>query len=140
MDIKKLSTSFVSAFFIASCAAPAHQRTPEENLFTDLALAMCMGSAFENEAVKDDFNKSANGYIQRGNLPIEALDEIRNLINTWLLKDYSSKHGGQVQSAKCLDLRHSSELAEIYKKHDPCKSRGNWLDPSEYKTQCASSN
>ena len=83
-----------------------------------------------------DFNKSANGYMQRGNMPIEAFEALRSSVDTWLSKDYPSKNGGQVNSAKCFDFYSSEDLAKLFTKYNPCASKASWLDKEEYEKQC----
>lgn len=70
--------------------------------------------------------------MARGNVALEAYEELRKVVDSWLAKDFPSKHGGQVQSAKCIAMYNSQELSELFKKYDPCASKTSWLDPSEY--------
>ena len=107
------------------------------NLFENYALAICLGSAFEDDQVRADFNKAASGYMERGHLPIEAYEELRGAVQVWLQKDYPSKRGGQVNSAKCFDFYRSRDLAELFEKHDPCRSKRGWLDMDEYTENCS---
>ncbi len=137
MDTKRLTISLILTFCLLSCATSPTSKSNEEALFYNYSLAVCLGSAFEDKIVKSDFNKSANGYMERGNMPIEAYEELRASANRWLEKDYPSKNGGQVNSSKCFDFYKSKELFDIFKKYDPCKSKDNWLDPNQYTQQCS---
>lgn len=134
MDLKKL---VLCACFsqLAACSA-AHLGQQESRYYSNYALAVCLGSAFDDESVKSDFNKAANGYMERGNMPIEAFEELRLVVDAWLAKDYPSKHGGQVNSAKCIDFYNSDELGELFKKYNPCLSKEGWLSEQDFSKSC----
>lgn len=137
MDTKRLTILLFLTSFLLSCATSPATKSNEEALFYNYGLAVCLGSAFEDKIAKADFNKSANGYMERSNMPIEAYEELRASANRWLEKNYPSKSGGQVNSAKCFDFHKSKEIFDIFKKYDPCKSKDNWLDLNQYKQQCS---
>ncbi len=138
MDVKRLV--LLSLFvLISACTTSAGIVNQERLYFSNYALAICLGSSFKAEDVKADFNKSANGYMERGNIPIEAFEELRGLVDTWLEKNYPSKHGGQINSAKCFDLYHSSELTSLFEKYDPCGTKDSWLSSDDYEKSCKSS-
>lgn len=125
--------------FLASttaCATGKNIPQKEKLNFKNYALAVCLGSAFKSDETTSDFNKSANGYMERGNMSLEAYEELRDLVDKWLVKNYPSKHGGQVNSAKCFDLYHSSELTKIFNQYDPCHSKENWISEEDYKESC----
>ena len=119
MDTKRLTIPLILTSFLLSCATSPAKKSNEEVLFYNYSLAVCLGSAFEDIIVKSDFNKSANGYMERGNMPIESYEELRASVNRWLEKDYPSKNGGQVNSAKCFDFNKSKELIDVFKRYDP---------------------
>ena len=135
MDLKRLIPIAVM-IFAAACSPTPIKKQQEKSYFSNFALAICLGSAFDDDSVKSDFNKAANGYMERGNMPIEAINEMRGLVDSWLKKDYPSKHGGQVNSAKCFDFYHSEELAQLFKKYDPCKSEKGWLSKEDFNKAC----
>lgn len=135
MDVKRLALAIISVIGVGCTAVPGHDSTEYEN-FKNFAMAICVGSAFSDEAVKADFNKSASGFMERGNMPLNAYEDLRNLVDRWLNKDYPSKHGGQVNSAKCFGLVGSQELAQLYDKHDPCDSEEGWLSRESFEESC----
>lgn len=139
MVIKKLITLTLLSF-ILSCSQNNFKNTSEENNFLNYALSICLGSAFENEITKSDFNKSANGFMERGNMPLEAYEELRTLVDIWLQKNYPSKHGGQVNSAKCIDFYVSNDVQLVFGKYNPCKSKGSWLNEEDFSRSCTSTN
>lgn len=136
MDFKKLAV-LGPLLLVCSCSSVAEKPVgAEQGGFKKYAAAVCFGSAFDDDAVKADFNKAANGYMERGNMPLEAYEELRALVNSWLQKDYPSKHGGQMQSAKCFALYDSAELQSLYEKHNPCASEEGWLSSADYNEAC----
>lgn len=136
MDFEKLAF-LGSLLFVSSCASMTEKDMSSENeSFEKYAAAICFGSAFDSDAVKADFNKAANGFMEQGNMPLEAYEELRLLVKGWLQKDYPSKHGGQVQSAKCFDLIDSAELQLLFETYNPCSSREDWLSETDYNRAC----
>lgn len=114
MDIKRLKL-IVLTVFLASCATVERGVKSEEgSLLKNYGLAVCLGAAFESDELGRDVNKSANGYMERGSLPLEAYEAVREAANEWLQRDYPSKHGGQVKSAACIDFYNSAELEAIF--------------------------
>jgi len=108
----------------------------ENELFHNFAYSICIGSAFDTQEVKSDANRSANAYIQFGNISIEAYEEIRNKVDSWLKKEYKSKSGKSLQVMKCIDFINSGEVEKVFSKYDPCKNKENWLDAEEYDKRC----
>ena len=138
MDVKRLGL-IIAVLQVVACASAPKVDNEEKNNFRNYALSVCVGAAFADDQVKADFNKSANGYMERGHMPIEAYEELRGAVQTWLQKDYPSKHGGQVNSAKCIDFYQSLQVAELFDKYDPCKSSESWLSEDDYKSSCLQS-
>lgn len=136
MDIKRLIPT-ACFLLMQGCTSAQNQENMELTNFRSYALATCLGAAFKDPAVQSDFNKAANGFMERGHMSLEAYEELRAVNLTWLEKDYPSKHGGQVNSAKCFDLFKSPEVLNLYNKHDPCLLVNEWLDPNEFKEACS---
>ncbi|MGN0920192.1 MAG: T6SS amidase immunity protein Tai4 family protein [Cellvibrio sp.] len=119
------------------CATVQPENTKEFENFRNYALGVCLGAAFPGSEVASDVNKALNGYLDRGNMSLEAYDEIRVFTQVWLAKDYSSKSGTQIQSMKCFDFSASDDVVSIYKKYDPCKSKQAWLDGACFVEACS---
>lgn len=134
MDFKKLA--FFILILISSSCAVSEDKTLEMNRFNDYALLICYGSAFNDSEVKQDFNRGANGVMEDSNISLDAYEELRILISNKLEENYPSKHGGQVQSLKCLDLIKNPAFHEIFNKFNPCKNKDSWLDESAYESSC----
>lgn len=140
MDIRQL-TSGVLIIALAGCTTSPtpspQQEQPELRMFRHYALAICLGAAFKDTPVTSDLNKAANGYFERGNMPLEAYEELREISGSWLEKDYPSKHGEQVNSAKCFDFAQSLQITTLYEKYNPCRREDDWLDPQAFIEACA---
>lgn len=136
MGIKKL-TIILACIFTCSCAFK-HDINPvlEQTAFKKFTLSICLGTAFKEKGIKSDANKAANSYRIKGNMPPEAINDSRELVDNWLKRNYLSKSGDQIQIMKCIDLYESKELLNMYKKYTPCNNKKNWYDPEDYKRQC----
>ncbi len=108
----------------------------EESNFFKYTLAICFGLAFEDDVVRADFNRAANGIMERSHIPLESYEELRDVIGVQLKKDYKSKHGGQIQSLKCFDLMREDSVKTIFEKYNPCKNKGGLIEESEYIESC----
>ncbi len=125
MVVKKL-VLLLLVIKLVSCSSPTQKMfSAEERNFYNFAYTICVGSAFEDLAVKGDAGRSANGYIQFGNIELDAYQELRERVNFWLAKEYKSKQGGSLQLMKCNDFYHSGEIQEIYLRYDPCKNKSS---------------
>ena len=140
MDISKLiAVLFLLAISNQSLADKHPFKTAnEETLFRNFSLAICTGMAYEkfSKEIATDTGKAATGYREYSHIDLQAYEESRKLVNKWLKKDYQSKHGGQIDIMKCIDLYNSKELIRLFKRFDPCKNRGAWLDAKEYQQRC----
>ena len=136
MGTKKLILIFSSILSCSCAVKQINQTAQEEIIFKKFTLSICLGSAFEAKEMKYDANKAANAYRIRGNMPAEAIDESRKLVDKWLNKSYLSKSGEQIQVMKCIDLYESNDLLNIYKKYSPCNNKKNWYDSEDYIRQC----
>lgn len=140
MGIKKLTISFILMLITASCSAGTHsfKNASERTLFRNFTLSVCIGMAYEGESEKlsSNINKAASGYREYGNISLDAYEEARSVIRVWLKKDYSSKHGGQIELMKCIDLYNHIDLDKIFNKYNPCDSKESWLDQDDFKLRC----
>lgn len=140
MDIKKLISILALSMLSNIALAETHlfKNASEEILFRNFTLAICTGMAYEKESkqLATDVGRSASGYREFSHIDLEAYEESRKLVSKWLAKDYQSKHGGQIDLMKCIDLYNSKELKDLFIKYDPCKNRDAWLDEKEYMKKC----
>lgn len=135
MDAKGI-ISIIGLMHLTACAVQQVNNSAELKKFRNYALGSCLGTAFSGTDAAADLNKTLNAYIEFGNMPLEAYEELRELNKVWLSKDYSSKHGGQINSMKCFDLYDSAQLLELYKKYDPCGSKGAWMSGASFEEAC----
>lgn len=135
MDVKKLVVITVFMYLTACAVQPVNEGIELKN-FRNYALSACLGAAFSETEAAADFNRALNGYMEFGNMTLEAYEELRNLTKIWLAKNYLSKHGGQINSMKCFDLHDSEQVLELYKKNDPCASKEAWMDGASFEEAC----
>ncbi len=125
---KIVNISRVFLLLMVSCSNSAGQITKEKIGFENYAILSCIGMTFDqSESLVNDVNSALNGYMQKGHMPLEAYEELRELAKVWMNKDYPRKSGGQVHSAKCMDFFRSEEFQSIYNKYDPCELRDSSL-------------
>ncbi len=140
METKKLIVIFILALLSLSCSSHEHiyKVSSEEVLFKNFTLAVCLNMAYgeSSEKLLREAAYAASGYREFSNVSLDAYDEVRNEIKKWLKKDYPSKHGGQIDIMKCIDLQNSSRIKNIFSKYDPCKTRASWLDEKNYQVKC----
>jgi len=140
MGIKKLIISFTLMLITVFCSAGTHpfKNASEKRLFRNFSFSVCIGMAYEGESEKlsSNVNKAANGYREFGNISLDAYDEARSIIQKWLKKDYRSKHGGQIELMKCIDLYNHIDLVNIFNKYNPCNSKDSWLDDNDFNLRC----
>ena len=135
MDTKKLTLTLL-LFSLTACGSQPTKMVKEELYFKNFGIAVCFASSFKIDELTEDLSKAGNGYIQRGNVSLDAYDKLRGLAKLWQKKDYPSKQGGQVKSAKCIDFYNSDDLHQLYLKYTPCKSKKGWWDKDDYIKSC----
>ena len=136
MDAKGIIL-IIGLMHLTACAVQPVNDSAELKNFRNYALGSCLGAAFSGADLAADLNKTLNAYIEFGNMPLEAYEELRELNKVWLAKDYPSKHGGQINSMKCFDVYDSAQVLELYKKYDPCKSKDMWIDNASFERACS---
>jgi hypothetical protein len=129
--------SIIGLMYLTACAVRPVNDSAELKNFRNYVLGSCLGAAFSGTDAAADLNKALIAYMELGNMPLEAYQELRELNKVWLEKDYSSKHGRQVNSMKCFDMYNSAQVLELYKKYDPCKLKDAWMDRASFEKACA---
>ncbi|QTF07919.1 type VI secretion protein [Brenneria izadpanahii] len=103
---------------LAILSTPAFGRvdyTPEEYL-KNYALSICLAQGYHSEEVKNDAAAVASGYLEFGDYSLEAHTATRNLAREFLAKQYDSKSGEPMITAKCIDFYHSEKLRDLMSK------------------------
>ncbi len=85
--------------------------------FKNYALSTCVADGFQSEEVVKDAAAAARGYLELGDLPLEAHTEATLLGRKFLAREYKSISGGKLTLMKCLDFYHSKELDQLSKKY-----------------------
>ncbi|AKJ31978.1 hypothetical protein AAW51_5287 [Caldimonas brevitalea] len=79
-------------------------------------MSRCFAQAFPETAVKDDANDTASGYLEYGNQPIEAYNELDILVGKYVARKYAGVAKSDFNTMKCIDLFHSKELDQLASK------------------------
>ncbi|HHF3143311.1 hypothetical protein AB6E05_16330 [Vibrio alginolyticus] len=81
------------------------------------ALSMCLSNFYQKGELYSDAIKAMQGYREYSNLPLEAFHELIPLLEGADLRLYSSKKGGKVEIAYCIDFAQSSKILSIFNIH-----------------------
>jgi len=116
MDLKIILITFL--FILNSCAFAKNNQNVgnSEKNFKNYALSTCLANGYKSKEVISDAAAAARGYLEFGDLPLEAHTEATLLGRNFLKKTYKSKSGAKLTLMKCLDFIHSHELEAIYNK------------------------
>lgn len=85
--------------------------------FKNYALCTCIADGFQSEEVVKDAAAGARGYLEFGDLSLEAHTDAVKLGRQFLGKEYKSKTGGNLVMMKCVDFYHSKELDTLANRH-----------------------
>ncbi len=116
MDLKIISIIFL--FFLNGCTVAKNTEEIDNNKrnFKSYALSTCLADGYKSKEVTVDAAAAAGGYLEFGELPLEAYTEATLLGREFLKKTYKSKSGAKLTLMKCLDFFHSQELEAIFQK------------------------
>ena len=89
---------------------------PQE-IFRDYALTECLALAFPE--IGPEANAAANGYVQYGDGPVDAYDDVARLARDYLRRDYPSQTRAKLSIMKCIDFSRSAEVAGIIQQKIP---------------------
>ena len=81
------------------------------------ALSTCLADGYKSEEVVKDAAAAARGYLEFGELPLEAYTEATLLGRKFLSKEYKSMSGEKLILMKCIDFYNSKELDRLAKKY-----------------------
>ncbi len=113
------------AFVFSMATAPADverfvaRKYSQADLLRNYALARCLSQAFPGSPLDPDASASAAGYLERGSVSADAYAEIAKLADEFLVHKYLSLSGQPLQTMKCIDLFHSSDLDRIVRRFSP---------------------
>lgn len=115
----------VIALVVSVATAPAGGDGPvvrkysQADLLRNYALARCLSQAFPGSPLAPDASASAAGYLERGSVSADAYGEIAKLADEFLAHKYPSLSGQALQTMKCIDLFHSSDLDRVVRRFAP---------------------
>jgi hypothetical protein len=110
------ATLGVLLFFLMAHGAFA-QNSPirgysQKILLKNWALSRCLAQVLPEGSAKDDANATAGGYLEFGNQPIEAYEDLSKLVDKYVALHYAGSVKSDFNTMKCIDLFHSKELEE----------------------------
>lgn len=121
--LKLVAIALVGSALVTGCAtagtsAPAAASGDEEaSLLTRYTLSQCLAAAYPDTTIERDARAASGGYLEFGNLPIEAYEEATALAREAAARTYNGKHGEPLHAMKCLDLLDSPELEGLLDRH-----------------------
>jgi hypothetical protein len=80
------------------------------------ALCTCIADGFESKEVIKDAAAGARGYLEFGDLPLDAYTQATLLGRDFLKREYKSMTGQKLVLMKCIDFYNSKELNELAKR------------------------
>jgi len=117
MDVKVILS--ILLLLLTGCAS-AQADKPNysgKEYFKNYALSTCIADGYQSQEIASDAAAAARGYLEFGDLSLEAHTEATLLGREYLKKEYKSKSGAALVLMKCIDFYHSDELEALYKKH-----------------------
>ena len=106
--------SLVSAGF--ACAGEPVMRS-ETDILKSYAFSQCIARAYPNTKIAADAKAASAGYMEFGNISIEAYSEAVSLAQKTLKKSYRGKRGEPLHVMKCVDFMFSAELALLVEQY-----------------------
>ncbi len=116
MDLKIISIILLLLLNGCAVAKNVQEIDNSKRNFKNYALSTCLADGYKSKEVISDAAAAARGYLEFGELPLEAHTEATLLGRKFLKKTYKSKSGAKLTLMKCLDFVHSQELETIFQK------------------------
>jgi uncharacterized protein YceK len=118
MDTKMISVVF--AIILTGCASVSttNKKYSPMQYLKNYALCTCIADGFESNEVIRDAAAGARGYLEFGELPLEAYTEATLLGRKFIEKEYKSITGEKLILMKCIDYYNSKELNELAKRYE----------------------
>lgn len=117
--MKKIAHTFFAVAALnsqLSCAQPAPSvQYSQKTLLKNWTLSRCLAQA-GGGSFKADASASASAYLEFGKQPLEAYEQLSELIEKRLDGTYRGSIESRFDTMKCIDLFHSPELDELTSK------------------------
>jgi len=96
----------------AGCASAQKAAIPDQRatVLKNWALSRCLAHAFEGDPAGQDAAVSAAAYLEQGDSPIEAYEDLEKLAKSFAAKPYNGSVPGEYKTMKCIDLYVSPDL------------------------------
>ncbi len=100
---------------LTGCASaePAGKTFTPIQYFKNYAFSTCVADGYQSEEVTKDAAAAARGYLELGELPLEAHTQATLLGRKFLSADYKSMSGAKLTLMKCIDFYHSKALDQL---------------------------
>jgi hypothetical protein len=89
----------------------------QRDLLKNWALSVCFAKITEDAKTEEDASATASAYLEFGEQPLEAYDEIEELVKKYVNRKYGGSIPSEFNTMKCIDLFHSAELDDLVTKH-----------------------
>jgi hypothetical protein len=112
--------AFVAVILVASAAfCQKRPKYTAVQYLKNYALSTCVADGFRTGDVFKDAAASARGYMELGDLAMEAHTEATTLGRKFLAQEYKSASGTSLTMMKCIDFYNSVELETLAQRYAP---------------------
>ena len=101
----------------ANAAGSATSSYSQKALFKNWSLSRCIAKAYPNGPIVDDAEITAAAYLELSDVPIEAFDEVKRLVDKYLARPYDGSVKSPYHTMKCIDLFYGKELDALWRKY-----------------------
>ena len=110
MDARIVLCALVAG--LSSCAVMPDKTVDITELKNEkkYGVAYCLSNTYPSSKFASDSGHVAGAYLQKGNFGTHVYDSVRDYVDSYREKGYSSKHGKNLDIMQCLDLYDSNSL------------------------------
>lgn len=103
----------VSLVFLAACShLSSKQNDTSGDILIEYAIAYCLSNSYVGTDYSSDARYVAGSYLQKGEADLDKYQSIRSYVDQYIEKDYTSKHGRNLEIMRCIDLVNHNEAIE----------------------------
>ena len=85
----------------------------QKTLLKNWALSVCLAKIAKDAVAREDANATASAYLEFGQQPLEAYEELGKLAERYANRKYGGMVKSDFNTMKCIDLFHSKELDRL---------------------------
>lgn len=105
--------TIASLAFLVACSHLAPKESGDSGGFLiEYAIAYCLSKSYVGTDYSSDARHIAGAYLQKGESGLDKYQSIRNYVDQHIEKDYTSKHGRNLEIMRCIDLVNYKETIE----------------------------